>query len=83
MKLVRIDLQLSKDVLRIPTIDPFTEPNSVSVIFKLIYAFSSTMFLVHKGSDNTISIPCGYVCCNEIHVECGLRLVHSLLGLRL
>jgi hypothetical protein len=35
------------------------------------------------GSDDTISIPDGYVCFNENHLECGLRLVKSLLGLRL
>ena len=41
------------------------------------------MFLVHNGSDNTISIPSGYVYDNENHVDCGLRVVQSLLGLRL
>ena len=41
------------------------------------------MFLVHKGSDNAISIPGGYVNVHEHHVECGLRVVHSLLGIRL
>ena len=42
------------------------------------------MCLVHKGSDNTISIPSGYVCCNENHLECGVRLVNKyLLGIRL
>jgi hypothetical protein len=66
-----------------PTIDSSTDPNFVSVIFKIRDADSSTMFLVHKGSDNTISILGGYVYDNKNHIECGLRVVKSLLGLRL
>ena len=41
------------------------------------------MFLLHKGSDNTISVPGGYIRCNEKHIECGLRLVKSCLKFRL
>ena len=58
-------------------------PHFVSVTFKIKDAFSSAMFIVHKGFDNTVSIPGGYVHNNEGHVECGLRLVQSLLRLRL
>ena len=83
IKLAKMDLHLSKGLLWITTINPSTVPHFVSVMFKIRDAYSSTMFLVHKGSDNTISIPGGYVCCNENHIECGLRLVNSLLGLRL
>jgi hypothetical protein len=79
-----IDLQLSNTVLMwIPTIDPYIMPNCVGVIFKIRYALSSTMFLVHTDSDNTFSISGGYVCDNKSHAECGLRLVQSLLGIRL
>jgi len=53
------------------------------VIFKIRDADSSTMFLVHNGSDNTISIPGGYVYDNENYVECGMIVVKSLLGPRL
>ena len=53
------------------------------MIFKIRGADLSTMFLVHNGSYNAISIPGGYVYDNENHVECGLRVVKSLLGLRL
>ncbi len=35
------------------------------------------MFLVHNGSDNTISIPGGYAHDNENYVECGLRVVRK------
>jgi hypothetical protein len=83
IKLAKIDLHLSKGMLWIPTIDSSNVPNFVSVMFKIRDAYSSTLFLVHKGSDYTISIPGGYVCCNENHIECGLRLVKSLLELRL
>jgi hypothetical protein len=41
------------------------------------------MFLVHNGLDNTISILGGYAHDNENHIECGLRVVDSLLRLRL
>jgi len=41
------------------------------------------MFLVHNGLENAISIPGGYVHDNENHIECALRVVKSLLGLRL
>jgi len=77
------DLYVSKCLLWIPTIDPSTVSNFVSVMFKIRDAYSSTMFLVHKISDITISFLGGYVCCNENHIECELRLVKSLLGLRL
>jgi len=40
------------------------------------------MFLVHNGPDKAISILGGYAYDNENHVECGLRVVKSLLGLR-
>jgi hypothetical protein len=83
IKLATIDLNLSKGLLWIPTIDPCIVPNFVSVIFKIGDADSITMFLVHNGSDNTISIPGGYVYDNENHGECELRVVKSLLGLRL
>jgi len=53
------------------------------VIFKIRDVDSSTMFLVHTISDNTFSIPGGYVYDNENHIECKLRVVKSLLGLRL
>jgi len=78
-----IDLQLSKGLLWIPTIDLSIVFVFVSVIYKIRDASSSTMFLVRKGSDNTTSIPGGYVCCNESNIERELRLVKSLLGLRL
>jgi hypothetical protein len=41
------------------------------------------MILVHKGSDNTISIHGGYVYDHKNYVECEVRVVKSLLGLRL
>jgi hypothetical protein len=41
------------------------------------------MFLVHNGADEIISIPGGYAYDNENRIEWGLRLVRSLLGLRL
>ena len=41
------------------------------------------MFLVHNGLDNTISIPGVYAHDNENRIECGLRVVKSLSGLRL
>jgi hypothetical protein len=41
------------------------------------------MFLVHKGSDNAISILGGYVNDHENHIECGLRVIHSLLDISL
>jgi hypothetical protein len=81
--LANIKLQLSKGLLWIPTVDPFTIPNFVSVIFKVRAAFSSTVFLVHKGTDNTISILGGYVYDNENNIVCGLRLVRLLLRLGL
>ena len=74
IKLAKIDLNLSKGMLLIPTIDPSTAPN---------FGDSSTMCLVHNGSNKTISIPGGYVYDNSNHGECSLRVVKSLLGLRL
>ena len=82
IKLAKIDLHLFKGLLWILTDDPSIVPNFVIVILKIRDAYSSTMFLVHTDSDNTISIPDGYVCSNENHIECGLRVVKSLLGLR-
>ena len=41
------------------------------------------MFLVHNESDNTLFILGSYVHVNEGRVECGLRLVHYKLGIRL
>ena len=41
------------------------------------------MCFMHTCSDNTISILGRYVCDDESRVECGLRFVQSLLGLRL
>ncbi len=41
------------------------------------------MFLVHNESDNAISIPGGYVNEHENNIACGLRVVKSLLGIRL
>jgi hypothetical protein len=81
--LAKIYLNSSKGLLWIPTIDPSTVSNFIIVIFKIRDADSSTMFLAHKGSDNTISIHGGYVHDNDNHVECGLRVAMSLLGLRL
>jgi hypothetical protein len=78
-KLVNIELQLSKGLLWIPAVDPSTILHFVSVIFIIRDAFSSTMFLVHKGTDNTISIHGGYVYDSDNNIECGLRLVRSLL----
>ena len=43
----------------------------------------STLFIVHNGPDNTLSIHDGYVHVSEGHVECGLRLIQSKLGIRL
>jgi len=57
----KIDIHLSKGLLWIPTVDHSTIPHFVSVIFKIKDTFSSTMFLVHNGTDDTISIPGGYV----------------------
>jgi hypothetical protein len=54
IKLAKIDLHLSKGLLWIQAVDHSTIPHFVSVIFKIRDAFSSTMFLVHKGADNTI-----------------------------
>jgi len=82
IKLAKIDLHLYNDMLWIPTVDPSTVPIFVSVMFKIRDAYSSTMFLVHNGSDNTISISGGYAHDNENYVECGLRVVKSLLELR-
>jgi hypothetical protein len=62
-------------------VDPSTVPTFVSVIFKIRDADQSMMFLVHNGSDNAISIRGGYVNDNENHIECGLRVVKSLLGI--
>ena len=83
IKLANIDLNLSKGMLWIPTIDSSTLPNFVSVIFKIRDVDSNTMYFLNNSSDNTISILGGYVYDNENHVECGLRVVKSLLGLRL
>ena len=58
-------------------------PHFVSVIFKIRDAVSSKMFLVHSRFDNTILIPGGYVRDTENLVECELKLVKSLLGIRL
>jgi hypothetical protein len=66
----------------IPTFDPSNVPNFVSVIFKIRDADSSTMFLVHTGSYNTISIHGGYIHDNENLIECGLRVVKYLLRLQ-
>ena len=49
-----------------------------SVIFKIRDTSSSTMFLVHNGTDNTISIIGGYVNDKENHIECGLERKKSL-----
>jgi len=78
-----IESQLSKGLLWIPTIDPSSVRNFIIVMFKIRDASSSTMFLVHKGSDNTNSILGRYVFCNESHIECGLRIVESFLGIRI
>ena len=83
IKLAKIDLDLCKGQLWIPTVALSTVPNFASVIFKIRDADSSTLFLVHNGSDNTLSIPGGYFDDDENHIECGLRVVNSLLGLRL
>jgi len=83
IKLVKVDLNLCNGLLWIPTVDPSIVPNFVSVILKVRDADSSTMFLVHKGSNNTISIIGGNFYDNKSYVECGLRVFKSLLGLRL
>jgi len=83
IKVANIDLHLSKGLLWIPTVDPSTVPSFVSVIFKIRDAEQSMMLLVHNGLNNSISIPGGYVKDNENHIECGLRVVTSLLGIRL
>ena len=41
------------------------------------------MCLAHNGSTNTKTIPSAYVHVNENHIECGLQVVTSFLGLRL
>ena len=82
-KLAKIELHLSKDLLWIQTVYNSTIPHFVSVIFKIRDSFSNTMFLVHKEIVNTISILGGHVHDKENYIECGLRLVRSLLGLRL
>jgi len=61
-------------MLWMPIVDPSTIPNFACVIFKIRDVASSKVFLVHNGSDNTISIPGGYVYNNKNHVECGLRV---------
>jgi hypothetical protein len=83
IKVANIDLHLSKGLLWIPTVDPSTVPSFVSVTFKIRDADQSMMLLVHNGLNNSISIPGGYVKDNENHIECGLRVVTSLLGIRL
>jgi len=83
IKLAKVALHWSKGLLWIPTIDSFIVPHFVSVIFRIRDACLNTMFLVLKGSDNTISILVGYVRDNEGHVECGFRFVKSLLEIRL
>jgi len=70
-------------LLWIPSVDPSTVPKNFSMIFKLREADLSMMFLVHTGLDRTISIPGGYAHDNKNRIECGLRVVKSLLGLRL
>ena len=62
-------------MLWMPIVDPSAFPNFACVIFKIIDVASSTVFLVHNGSDNTISILGGYVYNNKNHVECDLRVV--------
>jgi len=82
IKLAKIDLNLCKGMLWIPTVDHSTVSNFDNVIFKIRYADSSTMLLVHNSSGNTISIPAGgYVHDNENHVECGLRVANDILEL--
>ena len=60
-----------------------TAPHFKSAFLKIRDASVSTMFLVHTGSDNKLSIPGSYVHGNEGHVECGLRLTHSKPVIRL
>jgi hypothetical protein len=83
IKLATIDLHLCKGLLLIPTVDPSTVSNFVSVILKIRDAESSMMFLAHNGSTNTISFSGTYVRDNENLIECGLRVILSLLGVRL
>ena len=83
IKSAKIELNLCKGLLWIPRVDALIVPNLVSVIFRIRDADSSMMFLVHNGLDNIISIAGGYAHDNENNIECGLRVVNSLLGLRL
>jgi len=71
IKFAKIDFRLSKGLLWIQTVDHSTIPHFVSVIFKIRIAFSSTLFLVDNGTDNTTSIPGGCVYDKENHIECG------------
>ncbi len=80
--MAKIDLSLCNGLLWIPTVDSSTIPNIVCVILKIRDADQHMMFLVHNGSENAISIPGGYVNEHENHIECGLRVVNSLLGIR-
>jgi hypothetical protein len=43
----------------------------------------SSIFLVHNGFDNILSILGSYVHDNGGRVECGVRLIQSKLGIRL
>ncbi len=61
IKVAKIDLHLCKDLLWIPIVDPSIDPTFVSVILKIRDADQSMIFLVNNSSDNTISVPGGYV----------------------
>ena len=80
---MKIDLQLSKGLLWILAVDYGIVPHFVSVVLKMRNTSASTIFLVHNGSDNTLSFHGSYVHDNEGHVEFGLRLIQSKLGIRL
>ena len=83
MQTVQIQLQLSKGLLWIPTVTSPTVPQFVMVVLRLRDARSETMFLTHRGSDNTITVPGGYMRQLENPYSCGLRIVLSQLGIRL
>jgi hypothetical protein len=83
IKSATIDLHLCKGLLWIPTVDPSTVSNFVSVIIKIRDAESSMMFLAHNGLTNTISLPGTYVRDTKTLNECGLRVILSFLGVRL
>ena len=83
LRLVKIDLQLSKDLLWILANDSCVVPHFVSVFLKIRDVSMSTIFLAHNGFDSTLSIHGSDVHDNEGRVEYGLRIIQCKPGMRL